>query len=64
MTCVSFHKSVTVILFIVNVPVLSEAITVADPSASTTSRRFKYTFFVARRRVTIVSCDVTVAGSP
>jgi hypothetical protein len=54
----------TVILFIVRVPVLSLAIKVALPSVSKDSNFLTKTFLSPRREAIIAKVLVTVAGSP
>lgn len=54
----------TVILFIVSVPVLSLAITVALPSVSKDSNFLTNTLFSPKRVAIIARVEVTVAGSP
>jgi hypothetical protein len=54
-----------VISFLVSVPVLSEQITVTEPSVSTAgSRRTMAAFLRAMTRVPMASTMVTIAGSP
>ena len=55
---------VTVMRFSVSVPVLSEAITVALPSASTAGRRRMIACRRAIRCTPIANAIVTTAGSP
>ena len=50
--------------FIVSVPVLSDAMNVHDPSASTATRRRAMTFLRAIRRAPIDSETVSATGSP
>ena len=54
----------TVISFLVKVPVLSEAITVADPRVSTAARWRTMAFFRAMRCTPMDSTAVTTAGRP
>jgi ABC-type multidrug transport system fused ATPase/permease subunit len=56
--------SVTVILFCVSVPVLSEQITVALPSDSTAGNLLTIAFLRDMRSTPIASIMVTMAGSP
>jgi len=46
------------------VPVLSEAMTVVDPSVSKLSNFLTYTYLLANLFATITKLLVTVAGSP
>ncbi len=54
----------TVISFFVSVPVLSEAMTLAEPSVSTAARRRTMAWRRAMRCTPIDSTAVTTAGSP
>ena len=54
----------TVISFLVRVPVLSEQIMEVDPNVSTQSMRFTSTECSAMFRAAKDSKDVTVAGKP
>ena len=54
----------TVISFLVSVPVLSEAMTVAEPSVSTAARCRTMALRRAMRCTPIDSTAVTTAGSP
>ena len=54
----------TVISFFVSVPVLSEAMTLAEPSVSTAARCRTMAFRRAMRCTPIESTAVTTAGSP
>ena len=56
--------SVTVILFCVRVPVLSEQITAAQPSVSTAGSFFTTALRDAISRTPLESIMVTIAGSP
>ena len=58
------HKFSTVMTFVVRVPVLSEAITVALPSVSKHSNCLMYTFLSPSLLAMIVRQEVTVAGRP
>ena len=53
-----------VISFLVSVPVLSEQMTVTEPSVSTAGRRRMIARFCAMTRVPMASTMVTMAGSP
>ncbi len=64
MNCPSTHSRVTVISFCVNVPVLSEQITVAEPSVSTEDSLRMSACRLTISRMPSAREIVTTAGSP